>query len=130
MNTPLSKMRKAKIIFYVFYFTFFVISIYFALNTNDMFKQFGMFGFLRFLKYWTVFGMLLMLSEWIIENIHIMQMRRNSKKQEAEIINLKAELYNFLHEEKKADTSKAEVVEIAKSDESIGDTSTTEPKKP
>jgi hypothetical protein len=79
-----------------------------------MFKQFGMFGFLQFLKYWIVFGMLLMLSEWIIENIHIMQLRRNTKKQDAEILKLKAELYNYLHDAKKVEGQKTEVIEAVK----------------
>lgn len=121
MDTSLSKMKKAKIIFYIFYFTFFAISIYFAFNTNDMFKQFGMFGFLRFLKYWIVFGMLLMLSEWVIENIHIMQLHRNSKKQDGEIIRLKAELYNYLHDAKKIETSQDQVTTAAKSINSSSD---------
>jgi hypothetical protein len=130
MDTTLSKMRKAKIIFYILYFTFFVISIYFALSTNEMFKQFGMFGFLRFLKYWIVFGMLLMLGEWIIENIHIMQMRRNTKKQDAEILNLKAELYNYLHDAKKAETAKTDALEDVKHIESPVDDSKAESDTP
>jgi hypothetical protein len=75
-----------------------------------MFKQFGMFGFLQFLKYWIVFGMILMLGEWIVENIHIMQLRRNTKKQDAEILRLKAELYNYLHDAKVGETSKADAI--------------------
>lgn len=89
-------MRKVKLIFYVFYFGYFFVSIYFALYIDAMFKQFGMFPFLRFLKFWIITGMALLLIEWLIENIHIYQLRRNNKKQEAEITKLKAQLYDHL----------------------------------
>jgi hypothetical protein len=43
-----------------------------------------------------------------------MQLRRNSKKQDAEILRLKAELYNFLHEAKTIETQKKDVVDATK----------------
>lgn len=88
-------MRKFKIVFYIIYFGFIVTSIYFAMNTDAMFKQFGMFSFLKFLQYWGAFGMLLLLLEWVVENIHLFQIRRRNKKLEKEVMSLKSELYEM-----------------------------------
>ena len=88
-------MRKFKIIFYIVYFGFILTSIYFAMYTEVMFKQFGMFRFLKFLQYWAAFGMLLMLAEWLVENIHLFQIRRKNKKLEKEVMSLKSELYGM-----------------------------------
>ncbi len=88
-------MRKFKIVFYIIYFGFIVTSVYFAMNTDEMFKQFGMFSFLKFLQYWGAFGMLLLLVEWIVENIHLFQVRRKNKKLEKEVMSLKSELYEM-----------------------------------
>ncbi len=88
-------MRKFKIVFYIIYFGFIVTSVYFAMNTDAMFKQFGMFSFLKFLQYWGAFGMLLLLFEWIVENIHLYQVRRKNKKLEKEVMSLKSELYEM-----------------------------------
>lgn len=88
-------MRKFKIVFYIIYFGFIVTSIYFAMNTDAMFKQFGMFSFLKFLQYWGAFGMLLLLVEWVVENIHLFQVRRKNKKLEKEVMSLKSELYEM-----------------------------------
>ncbi|MEQ8712442.1 MAG: hypothetical protein RIC80_05470 [Cyclobacteriaceae bacterium] len=88
-------MRKFKIVFYIIYFGFIVTSVYFAMNTDAMFKQFGMFSFLKFLQYWGAFGMLLLLFEWIVENIHLFQVRRKNKKLEKEVMSLKSELYEM-----------------------------------
>ena len=88
-------MRKFKIVFYIIYFGFILASIYFAMYTEAMFKQFGMFSFLKFLQYWGAFGMLLLLLEWIVENIHLFQVRRKNKKLEKEVMSLKSELYEM-----------------------------------
>lgn len=88
-------MRKFKIIFYIIYFGFIFTSVYFAVYTEEMFKQFGMFSFLKFLQYWGAFGMLLLLVEWLVENIHLFQLRRRNKKLEKEVMALKSELYEM-----------------------------------
>jgi hypothetical protein len=88
-------MRKFKIFFYIIYFGFILASIYFAMYTEQMFKQFGMFSFLKFLQYWGAFGMLLLLVEWAVENIHLFQLRRKNKKLEKEVMSLKSELYEM-----------------------------------
>lgn len=88
-------MRKFKIFFYIIYFGFIITSIYFAMYTDEMFKQFGMFSFLKFLQYWGAFGMLLLLTIWLVENIHLFQLRRKNKKLEKEVMSLKSELYEM-----------------------------------
>lgn len=88
-------MRKFKIFFYIIYFGFIITSIYFAMYTDEMFKQFGMFSFLKFLQYWGAFGMLLLLTIWLVENIHLFQLHRKNKKLEKEVMSLKSELYEM-----------------------------------
>lgn len=88
-------MRKFKTFFYIIYFGYILTSIYFAMYTEVMFKQFGMFSFLKFLQYWAALGMLLLLVEWLVENIHLFRLRRKNKKLEKEVMALKSELYEL-----------------------------------
>ena len=86
-------MKKFKVVFYIIFFGFILASVYFAVYTDEMFKQFGMFSFLKFLKYWGALGLLILLVEWIVENIHLFQLRRRNKKLGKEVMALKSELY-------------------------------------
>ena len=88
-------MRKFKIVYYIIYAAYIGTSVYFALDIEAMFKQFGMFSFLKFLQYWAALGMFLLVFEWIVENIHLFQIRRRNKKLEKEIMTLKSELYEL-----------------------------------
>lgn len=88
-------MRKFKIVYYIIYASYIGTSVYFALDIEAMFKQFGMFSFLKFLQYWAAFGMFLLVFEWMLENIHLFQLRRKNKKLEKQIMSLKSELYEL-----------------------------------
>ncbi|GEM_PF-5816059 len=88
-------MRKFKTFYYIIYFGYIGTSVYFGLYTETMFKQFGMFSFLKFLQYWAAAGMLLLIFEWILENIHLFQLRRRNKRLEKEVMSLKSELYEI-----------------------------------
>ncbi len=88
-------MRKFKLFFYSLLFAYLATSVYFGLYIEYMFKQFGMFTFLKFLRHWVAVGLLVILLEWIIENIHIFQIRKRNKKLTKEVSDLKAELYDL-----------------------------------
>ena len=88
-------MRKFKIVYYIIYASYIGTSVYFALDIEAMFKQFGMLSFLNFLKYWGAFGLLLLIVEWSVENIHLLKLRRKNKRLETEVVALKSEMYEL-----------------------------------
>ena len=88
-------MKRYKLVFYAIIVVYFSTSVYFGLNINDMFGRFGMFKFLRFLTNWAITGLLLLLVEFAIENIHIFSLNRSIAKAEREILKLKAENYEL-----------------------------------
>ena len=54
-----------------------------------------MFRFLRFLTNWAITGLILLLVEFAIENIHIFSLSRTILKRNKEILRLEAENYEL-----------------------------------
>ena len=64
-------MKRYKLGFYAIIIAYFSTSVYFGVNINDMFRQFGIGDFLKFLTNWAITGLILLFVEMAIENIHI-----------------------------------------------------------
>lgn len=77
-------MKRYKLIFYVIIVIYFSTSVYFGFNLDKMFSKFGMFSFFNFLKNWAITGLILLLVEFAIENIHIFSLNRTIAKLERE----------------------------------------------
>lgn len=98
-------MKKFKIIFYSVFFLYFICSLYFAFSTEAMYDRFGMLKFLDFLQYWAIFGLLLYLAEWVVENLHISQLRNKNAALEKEVARIKSRLFDIEEESGNTDQS-------------------------
>lgn len=85
-------MKRYKLIFYVIIVIYFSTSVYFGFNLDKMFSKFGMFSFFTFLKNWAITGLILLLVEFAIENIHIFSLNRAITKLSRDNAKLKREL--------------------------------------
>lgn len=68
-----------KAILYVIFFSYLIISAYFGFDLNNLIVRYGIFTFFLFIKKWAVFGSILMLVLWGIENLHIMHLKQKIK---------------------------------------------------
>ena len=87
------------------FFLYFICSLYFAFSTDALYEKFGMLKFLDFLQYWVMFGLLLYLAEWVVENVHISQLRSKNAALEKEVARIKSRLYDIEEENANTDQS-------------------------
>lgn len=99
-------MRKFKIFFYPIYIIIALVILYFSVDmlTNlDAYKAKMTFGDLQkapvYVLSLVVFMVVLMLAELIVENSHIMSLKRKVAKAEKEVLQLKAKLYDRSQDE-------------------------------
>jgi hypothetical protein len=90
-------MRQYKKIFYIIYFVFIGLTIVFAFFQEFLVNNLG-FSFnqiiFTLLPIWAVVGILLMLAEWSLENVHIRRLKNRIRELEKSNTSLKAKLFD------------------------------------
>ncbi|MGK7394262.1 MAG: hypothetical protein ACNS62_06805 [Candidatus Cyclobacteriaceae bacterium M3_2C_046] len=97
-------MKKFKTIFYIIYLLFILTSLILLITEWEFLST--SFGLLPvWMPYLIILGMLLIITEWIVENIHIKQLKNKITKLEKENLNLKAKLFDQEEAYKEGDRS-------------------------
>ena len=98
-------MKRFKTFFYIVYFLFLIVTVFFVFYYDYLFDRFGMMSFVNFLQFWALLGMVIFLTEWIVENIHIKRLKSRIAKLEKDNLNLKAKLFDQEEEKREIDRS-------------------------
>ncbi|WP_109833224.1 hypothetical protein [Reichenbachiella versicolor] len=98
-------MKKIKLYFYLVYVVFLAFSTFVALKHEDLVLIWSWdpidtwTGLIRFVLKLGGIGLVLLVLEVIVENIHILSKNRKIKSLEKEILELKARMYDQSNEE-------------------------------
>lgn len=87
-------MKIFKTVLYPMYAIFLVASILFYVYRDKLVQQFELTTLFVFLKYWLTGGLVLFVSSWIIEIIHVTLLKRKVHTLNDEITALKAKIYD------------------------------------
>jgi hypothetical protein len=87
-------MRKFKKIFYIILAIYLVATIVFIAYIDGMFDRFGIYNFINFLQVWVIIGLILLVSEVIVENLHERRLQHKIKVLEDEVSRTKIKFYD------------------------------------
>ena len=98
-------MKRFKTIFYILYFLFLVVSVFLIFYYDFIRVRFTTQSYVNFLQFWALLGLVIFLTEWIVENIHIKRLKGRISKLEKDNLNLKAKLFDQEEEKREIDRS-------------------------
>ena len=93
-------MKKLKLYFYLIYLVFVLFSLFLALKHEDLVLHWSWdpivtwIGLIKFILKLGGFGLILLVFEIVIENIHLAMKNRKIHELEQEVLGLKAKLYD------------------------------------
>gem|GEM_PF-2565623 len=72
---PPKIIKVIKVILYIVLFSYLIGSIYISFTYDDLVIKIGIFTFFLFIKKWVTAGLFIMVFLWMIENLHIYQLK-------------------------------------------------------
>lgn len=87
-------MKKFKSILYVILAIYLVATIIFITSIDAMFDRFGIYSFINFLQVWVIIGLVLLVTEVIVENLHIRSLQHKIKVLDNELTKTKIKFYD------------------------------------
>ncbi len=91
-------MKKFKKIFYIIYFIFilstFIVTVFYELFFNNLTYDFILNTLPKWIQIWVILGIVLMVTEWIMETIHIRRLKQRNLELEQSITSLKAKIFD------------------------------------
>lgn len=116
-------MKKFKVFFYPFYLIIAFLVLYYSIDilaNMDAYKEKVDFSTLRklpeYLLYLLLIVSVLMITEIISENVHILNLKKKVKKAEEEVLKLKARIYDRSVEEDDLEDTDSDEEEIEEDD--------------
>jgi hypothetical protein len=97
-------MQKFKTVFYIIFFLYLVVT--FVVIPYDENKAFSfLINHMQTIPYWIGLGLVLYISEWIVENIHIKMLKSKIKSLEKEKDALKVQMFDMESRYQEVDAS-------------------------
>ncbi|MDA0194062.1 MAG: hypothetical protein O2887_03520 [Bacteroidetes bacterium] len=95
-------MKKFKLVVRIVFVLYISLSVLIGYNDEILIKEGfsifwdrGIFNFYENMKYWGLFGIILIVLEFSMENLLIYRLKKENNVKEAEIIKLKAQMFDL-----------------------------------